>query len=106
MNSIIHGTVISNCWIKRDVQGQSSPVIRPRLQPPRKEAERRILIDFNPELEILSQADHGGRLPVPASDDAHAHSGGGGGVGHDVGAGGLEGNTEEGRTYMDMTIHY
>ena len=86
-------------WEDQLVEGTAVPVdeveelsvVRPGLQVAGKQTEGGVLVDLYPELEILAEPHHVGRVAGPP-DHPHPHPGGGGRVGHHVRPGGLEGD--------------
>ena len=72
-------------------QVEQFSVVSPGLQVASKKTEGRVLVNLNPELEVLPQPHHVRRVARPPHHP-HPHPGGRGGVGHHVGACRLERN--------------
>ena len=75
-------------------QIQQLPVIRPGLQLASEQAKGGVLVNLDPELEVLAEPHHVRSVAAQPPDHPHPHPRGRGCVGHDIGPSRLEWNTE------------
>ncbi len=85
-------------------QIQQLPVIRPGLQLAGKQAEGGVLVNLDPELEVLAEPHHVRGVAAQPPDHPHPHPGGRGSVGHHVGSCRLEGNAEK-RIFVRFSLN-
>ena len=85
-------------------QIEQLPIVSPGLKLASKQAKCRVLINLNPELKILPETHHIRGVAAQSPDHPHPHPGGGGSVGHYIGPGRLEGNTEKRITIIRFSL--
>lgn len=76
-------------------QIQQLPIIRPGLELAGKQAKGGVLVNLDPELEVLAQPHHVRGVAAEPPDHPHPHPGGRGSVGHHVGPSRLERNPKK-----------
>ena len=85
-------------------QIEQLPVIRPGLQLAGKQAEGGVLVNLDPELEVLAEPHHVRSVAAQPPDHPHPHPGGRGSVGRHVGSCRLEGNAEK-RIFVRFSLN-
>ena len=75
-------------------QVEQLSIVSPGLELASEQAEGGVLVNLDPELEVLAEPHHVGGVAAEPPDHPHPHPGGRGGVGHHIGPCRLEGDAE------------